>query len=432
MDYAMNTNAILRDWVGRVIDERFTLLEWLGGSERSGVFLTELQGPQSQKVAIKLIPADIRDEEVQIGDWALIKTLSHPHLMRLFHTGRCQIATVKMLYAVTEYAEEVLSQVLPDRPLTPTETSEMLEPVLDTLSYLHGKGFVHGRLKPSNILVVGDQLKLSCDNLRVVGDLDKNLPALNIYNAPEGGVVPISPAADVWSLGVTLVEALTQHPPVWDRSTHAEPIVPESVPQPFAGIARECLHPDPERRCTVNDVKARLKPAPEVPVPASRTRTTATAKPRVRALVAVALVLLAVVAGLWLRSHLSGASQQAGDQRPDATQSSTAAVQGAVAKQVLPDVPAYASATIRGTFQVSVRVTVAPDGNVLNAALDSPAVSRYFANLSLQAARNWKFKPAQVDGRLVSSVWVLRFQFSQAATRVTFVETSPYPSLADK
>jgi TonB family protein len=100
-------------------------------------------------------------------------------------------------------------------------------------------------------------------------------------------------------------------------------------------------------------------------------------------------------------------------------------VQGAVTKQVLPDVPAFARTTIRGTFQVSVRVTVAPDGDVLNAALDSPAISRYFAILSLQAAQNWKFKPAQVEGRAVSSVWVLRFQFSQTGTEVTPIETSP-------
>ena len=81
---AMNTAAIRSDWVGRVIDGRFTLLQWLGGSEWGGVFLTELQGYGSQKAAIKLIPTDAGDAEAQIAGWAATTTLSHPHLMRLY------------------------------------------------------------------------------------------------------------------------------------------------------------------------------------------------------------------------------------------------------------------------------------------------------------------------------------------------------------
>src|SRR5713226_9453226 len=157
----MNTAATRDDWVGRVIDGRFTLLQWLGGSAWGDVFLTELPGHPAQKAAIKLIPADATDAEAYIASWAATTNLSHPHLMRLFHTGRCQINTAPLLYAVMEYAEEDLSQIIPVRPLTPDEAREMLQPVLDALSYLHEKGFVHGHLKPSNIMVVDDQLKLS-------------------------------------------------------------------------------------------------------------------------------------------------------------------------------------------------------------------------------------------------------------------------------
>jgi hypothetical protein len=51
--------------------------------------------------------------------------------------------------------------------------------------------------------------------------------------------------------------------------------------------------------------------------------------------------------------------------------------------------------------------------------------SKYFANLGLQAARHRTFKPAQVVGQAVSSVWVLRFQFGQGGTDVTPSEASP-------
>jgi serine/threonine protein kinase len=218
MGYEMTTEAIRGDWIGRVIDGRFTLIQWLGGSELGAVFLTVLPGDGSRKAAIKLIPADAADAEARLAGWVAASTLSHPHLMRIFHYGRCQIGAVRLLYAVTEYADEILAQILLERPLTPAEAGEMLEPVLDALAYFHGKGFVHGRLKPSEIMAVDDQLKLSCDNLLRVGEPGKPLLAPGVHVAPEVASGVISPAADLWSLGVTLVEALTQHPPVWERS----------------------------------------------------------------------------------------------------------------------------------------------------------------------------------------------------------------------
>jgi TonB family protein len=87
--------------------------------------------------------------------------------------------------------------------------------------------------------------------------------------------------------------------------------------------------------------------------------------------------------------------------------------------QVLPTVPRSASNTIRGTIRVDVRVGVDPSGDVSAATLELAGPSRYFANLALQAARRWKFRPAQLDGRSVSSEWLLRFSFTREATRVS-------------
>jgi TonB family protein len=81
--------------------------------------------------------------------------------------------------------------------------------------------------------------------------------------------------------------------------------------------------------------------------------------------------------------------------------------------------------TIQGKVEVRIRVTVDPSGDVSNAAFDSPGVSKYFAKLALQAARNWRFKSAQIDNQAVSSVWILRFRFRKTGTDVTPVEASP-------
>jgi TonB family protein len=445
---AMNTAAIRSESVGRVVDGRFTLLRWLGGSETSGVFLTELEGNPPQNAAIKLIPADAVDVDAQVAAWTAAKTLPDPYLVHLFQTGHCQIDDVEMIYAVMEYAEEDLSQILPERPLTPTEASEMLVPLVDALSYLHGRGFVHGHIKPSNIMVVDNQLKLSADNLQVEGEPGKPPPMLTIYDAPERANEAISPDADIWSLGVTLVEALTQHPPIWDRSTTKDPLVPESVPQPFADIAQKCMRRDPARRCTLGEIKARLEPArtsPELhskvsafPEPSSRAIDTAPAKQYVTGIVVAALVLIVVIGALMLRSHKSQPSLPTEPSRPSSAitanepqspasgpqSSGGPSAKGAVVGRVLPNVPKNASETIQGTIKVRIRVAVDPSGNVSNATLDAPGPSKYFARLALQAAQQWKFTPPQVNGQAVPSVWILQFQFRRTATEVTPTEVS--------
>lgn len=436
---AMNTATIRSDWVGRVVEGRFPLLQWLGGSESGGVFLTELEGQPPRKAAIKLIPANAGNAESHIAGWAAATTLAHPHLMRLFDSGQCRIDDAALLFIVTEYAEEVLSEILEDRPLTPAEASEMLSPVLDALIYLHGKGFVHGHLNPSNIMVVGDQLKLSPDSLEVMGQIGEYFPQAGVYDAPERATAAASPAADVWSLGVTLVEALTQGPPFFDKSTKSDPVVPEFMPQPLAGIAQECLRQDPARRCTLLQIKARLEPVRSHRGPPETARRTKLARSPVISLIGVALVLLAVMAVLLIRSHTIRSTSQAESQRsaPNAavvppespvvgTQTPQGfVVKGAVSEQVLPKVSEKASQTIQGTIKVRARVTVDSSGKVSDAALEWPGPSKYFAHQAVQAARNWSFKPAQVNGKVVSSVWILHFQFTQTGTDVTPVETSP-------
>ena len=80
--------------------------------------------------------------------------------MKIYTHGRCEIDGVPCFFVVTEYADEVLADILRERPLTPDEARDMLSPALAALSYLHAKGLVHGRLNPSNIMAAGDSIAL--------------------------------------------------------------------------------------------------------------------------------------------------------------------------------------------------------------------------------------------------------------------------------
>ena len=245
-----------KQWEGRVVNS-FPLRQYLGGSDRSAVFLTERRGRDPQRAAIKLITVDPANTANQLAQWEFAAKLSHPHLLRLFETGSCQLDSVVLLYVVMEYAEENLGQILPQRPLTPEETRDLLEPALDALAFIHGKGLVHGRLKPSNVMAAQDQLKLSSDSLMKAGEPVAGSARASAYDAPEIASGKILPASDSWSLGVTLMEALTQRLPAREIGM-GEPM-PETVPAPFMGIAHCCLRRDPERRCSAADIAARLR-----------------------------------------------------------------------------------------------------------------------------------------------------------------------------
>src|SRR5712692_10690864 len=126
-------NEPWKQWEGQVVNAEFHLRQYLGGGKHSAVFLTEDGKAKLQKAAIKLIPADPVNEELQLTRWRLAAKLSHPHLIRLFQIGRCRLGNMPLLYVVMEYAEENLSQVLARRPLTLAEARDMLGPVLDEL-----------------------------------------------------------------------------------------------------------------------------------------------------------------------------------------------------------------------------------------------------------------------------------------------------------
>jgi TonB family protein len=101
------------------------------------------------------------------------------------------------------------------------------------------------------------------------------------------------------------------------------------------------------------------------------------------------------------------------------------ATAGTVVQRAMPDLLPGAVQSIRGRVDVTVRISVDPSGNVESASFDSAGPSKYFSKMALQSAQNWKFNPAQVDGKPVSSVWTLHFTFTQAGTDVTPVEVSP-------
>jgi TonB family protein len=501
---------VWKQWEGQIADGRFRLRQYLGGTERGPVFLADSGGPERHKQAIKLVLADAQNAETQLARWAQASSLSHPHLLKLFGTGRCEVGGARMAYAVMEFANEDLGQVVPVRALTPIETREMLRPLLEALAYVHAKGLVHGHIRPSNVMAVGEELKISSDGISAPRETAIGRRNATVHDAPESGTRGGSAAGDVWSLGVTLVEVLTQKLPAWEWKGQEEPELPR-LPAPFGDIARQCLRRDPQQRCTLAEIAARLDPdapplgKPQVaatkaasvaPLAASApspvVRPAPPAKPSGAAAVprtepakkrsgrfalqgAAIVVVLGVVAFAVARISNRGSAADTGNAtgaaalkpearesrpaaepasakndsvnrteasasvakaatatapvsapgpRPVAKKTASAGVGGGVEHQVMPSVPRNASATIRGTVRVGVRVHVDPSGKVVGADLESAGPSKYFANLAQKAARDWTFVPPMADGQAVSSEWLLRFEFLQDGTKAAATPAS--------
>ena len=260
-------SEIWKQWIGLSVDDRFPLRQYLAHTEHSAVFLTDYADTDNRKAAIKFISADTPGAEKQLTYWSHIAQLRHPGLLPIYHTGRCRITDMDLLYVVMEFAEENLAQILPQRPLTPEEAQQMLDPVVDALVYLHGKGLAHGHIKPSNILAAGDYLKLASDTVIPIGDPRAAQRDSDVYDAPENAAAPIEAASDIWSLGQTLVETLTQQTAALPFNDNVDPAIPESIPQPFQDIARRSLRRNPKDRWTSSEIAARLGPQ-VVPTPA--------------------------------------------------------------------------------------------------------------------------------------------------------------------
>ena len=455
MGLAMDTAVTRNDWLGRVIDGRFPLLEWLGNSERAGVFRTKLEGPQARRAVIRLLSADGEDAADRLGNWAQAARLSHPHLMRIYDSGRAEVGGLPLLYVVTDFAEESLAQVIPERPLSTGEARDMLSPILDALSYLHAQRLVHGHLKPSNVMVVDDHVKLPVENVQPAGSVARSGGPLGVYDAPETASGAISPAADIWSLGMTLVEALAQHPPLWEVSSKEDPDIPTEIPEPFAEIARACLRCEPGKRASLSEIKDRLNGVRSPEEPANEIDLAAPAEAagqahaigderrfgnRLGIMAAIFVAVIVLIAILVIRAHkfqpppASSAAQSpapavtpppANSPAPPPAAPSGGTIKGAVAQRVMPNVLASANQTIQGKVEVRVRVGVNPNGEVSEARFDAPGSSRYFSARALEAARKWQFKPAQVDGKPVPSVWALRFEFRRSGPEVNAAEVSP-------
>jgi serine/threonine protein kinase len=457
-----------------VINGLYPLRRLLSGSDHSAVFITDCAAQDLATAAVKIVPAE-RVTLAQLSQWRTAAALVHPHLIRLLDTGLWQLGGRQFLFVVMEYADQTLSQVLLQRALSEAEVREMLPPVLDALAFIHQKALVLGQLKPANILVVDDQLKLASDTVRPSGESGMSVATPSLYDPPEAAGGGLSPAGDIWALGVTMVEALAQRLPASPDWQSVAACLPSTLAPAFVDTIQRCLSHNPASRPTATDLEGQCRGTPQtdrssapqaaVVSEAPRGTLAVPASPNPRSLASTILIVLVLLGAAWVglrlfqshrNSRQSVASvvqplprQSAGGpaatsqtpetsvpalprvsapsaspkavrsvsappgtvtRRPDLPTQISADAASSVLHEQIPDASRSALETIHGHVKVAVLVIVGPSGDVIDALLENPGPSAYFARLARDAARKWKFAPADMQD---SREWLLRFEFTR-------------------
>ncbi|MGB8195416.1 MAG: serine/threonine-protein kinase, partial [Acidimicrobiales bacterium] len=244
---------------GELLDGRYRLGTLLGRGGMSDVFRA-VDEVNSTDVAIKIVRSPDREYAQRLAQEAqALRRFSHPGLVQLYESG----VNGDMAYLVMEFVDgPSLDQLLRQGPLTTTETAALGSSLADALAYAHAQGVVHRDVKPANVLIGADGLARLTDFgiARLVDESTLTLTGTMLgtatYMAPEQlENHAVGPSADVFSLGIVLLECLTGErvysgtpSEVLARRLAGPVTLPDGLPVPWKLLLAGMLAPVPEDR----------------------------------------------------------------------------------------------------------------------------------------------------------------------------------------
>jgi serine/threonine-protein kinase len=218
------------------------------------------------KVGDDAARAAIERELEQVRHFA---TIDHPNLVTVEDLG----SVMGVPYLVMGYAgDRTLAQVLRAGRLTREEALRLFAQAANGVAALHELRLAHFDLKPANIFLKGDEVRVGDYGLsRLLGEgrmtlsFSRGTPQ---YMAPEMLSARGDERADIYSLGVILYECLSGKLPFQSEIPGAIPLRETDAPPPFEPefpdelrrIVERCLRLDPARRyASVRELLAELE-----------------------------------------------------------------------------------------------------------------------------------------------------------------------------
>jgi eukaryotic-like serine/threonine-protein kinase len=247
---------------------RYQVVDVLGGGGMALVYRArdeELDRPVAIKLLADNLAADEAFRKRFLREARLAAQLAHPNVVQVYDSGEADGRP----YIVMEYVEgETLADLLSRRGrLPPSEAVELALQVCSGLEHAHQAGLVHRDIKPQNLLIREDGTVKIVDfgiarsargtRLTETG----SVLGTAAYLAPEQAAgEEVTPAADVYAVGVVLYELLAGRTPHTAESltqflvsgqTQSIPelreLAPE-VPAALEDVVMRCLARIPEYR----------------------------------------------------------------------------------------------------------------------------------------------------------------------------------------
>jgi serine/threonine protein kinase len=232
-----------------------------------------------ERVAVKLLrpEASVQPELTAafLAEAEILAGLHHPCVVRareLVRTGGRYALVLDLVNGL-----DLRRRLRTDGPLPPAVAADVVAQVADALGYVHGRGIVHGDIKPGNILVPVDGSPVRLTDFGVarripVDDVTdpggRATHATPEYVAPEvvAGAPP-RPSTDVYALGIVLYELLCGRTPyrggsaaeVLRRHATCVPVPPPGLPEPVWSVIVDCLALKPADRPGTSTIANRLR-----------------------------------------------------------------------------------------------------------------------------------------------------------------------------
>ncbi len=237
------------------------------GIGRMGIVYLAVQSSPRREVALKIVPpvaARTREERVAFAARFLRKSkalaaLQHPHVLPVYDSGiEDGLAYLVMPYIRSGTLFDLLNR---EGTLSLANAARYLEQLGAALHYAHLRGITHGDVTPSNVLLDADRRALVSDfaltsiatetatsQMRLLRS-NISLGSLE-YLAPEQIMGEnISPATDIYALGIILFQMLTGQTPFHDASpislaaqqVQAEPPAPRALRPELPAAAEQVI-----------------------------------------------------------------------------------------------------------------------------------------------------------------------------------------------
>jgi eukaryotic-like serine/threonine-protein kinase len=209
---------------GTVLGERYRVGQVIGDGGMGSVYRgTDIV--LGREVALKVFRADVTAPDElrrQQAEARMLAGLNHPGLVTLFDTGTLLSGGREVPFLVMELVSGTdLRNHLASGPLPGAEAARLGAELAGALQYIHHRGVVHRDIKPANILLTrytaDSPLRPKLADFGIARMLDgarvtatNMVPGTAAYLSPEqASGEQVGPPADIYSLGLVLLEALT-------------------------------------------------------------------------------------------------------------------------------------------------------------------------------------------------------------------------------